>query len=133
MRFYGKEFDYYGKNKIISGFKRVLCCLSCPDLKLIESLVTYVLIEVSYSKFVFGQVLDLTKLYNCVDYGYIKENLVLQVRKFPKKVEIKEHKVFTYSEFIKFRHHFEYEIISFSVSIFFNIITFQMINSKSFY
>lgn len=47
----------------------------------------------------------------CVDYGYIKENLVLQVRKFPKKVEIKEHKVFTYSEFIKFRHHFEDYVI----------------------
>lgn len=47
----------------------------------------------------------------CVDYGYLKENLVLQVKKFPKKIENKEHKVFTYWEFIKFRYHVEDYVI----------------------
>lgn len=47
----------------------------------------------------------------CVDYGYLKENLVLQVKKFPKKVEIKEHKVYTYLQFIKFRHNLDSYII----------------------
>lgn len=38
----------------------------------------------------------------CVDYGYIQENIVKQVKNFNKKYEIKEHKTYSKKEFKKF-------------------------------
>lgn len=56
----------------------------------------------------------------CVEYGYIKDNLILQVRKFPKKVEVKEHVVYTYWQFIKFRHYLD----NFVIKQYFNFMYF---------
>lgn len=41
----------------------------------------------------------------CVNKSYIKENLVLCIDKFPKKVEKKGHNIYTIWEFRKFRHY----------------------------
>lgn len=47
----------------------------------------------------------------CIKCGYLKENLVLLVGKFPKKNESKKHNVYTLWEFRKFRRHIKDKII----------------------
>ena len=47
----------------------------------------------------------------CVDYDYLSRNLVLDVRKFPRKVENKEHKVYNIWQFRWFRFHLKHKII----------------------
>lgn len=57
----------------------------------------------------------------CVDYDYLTENLVLQVKKFPKKIEIKKHNVYTIWEFRKFRFHLK----NYVIKEFFNFMYFN--------
>lgn len=47
----------------------------------------------------------------CFTYSYISENIVLQVERFPKRIENKKHNVYTLSEFRKFRKHLDNKII----------------------
>lgn len=47
----------------------------------------------------------------CVDYSYISNNLVLQVKNFPKKIELKQHRVYNLWEFLKFTSHLENYVI----------------------
>ncbi len=47
----------------------------------------------------------------CMYCDYLKENIVLQIPKFKKKIEKKEHHVYTLKEFRKFRKHLDDYII----------------------
>ena len=47
----------------------------------------------------------------CVFCDYVKENVVLQVPKFKKKIENKKHNVYTLNEFLKFRRNLDNYVI----------------------
>lgn len=47
----------------------------------------------------------------CVDYDYLTENLVRKVKKFPKKIECKERRVYNIWQFIWFSLHLKHKII----------------------
>lgn len=56
----------------------------------------------------------------CVNKGYITENIVSSVDKFPKKIEEKKYDVYTLWEFRKFRHH----LTDFVIKQYFNFMYF---------
>jgi len=56
----------------------------------------------------------------CIYCDYLKENLVLQVPKFKKKIEHKEYNVYTLKEFRKFRKHLK----NYTIKQYFNFMYF---------
>ena len=115
-------FDTLSRNfklHIISYFKdKNICDLTKSDIMDWQTMI----LEKNYSNsfnrniyYTFSSFMNY-----CVNKGYVEENIVLSVGKFPKKIEKKEHNVYTIWQFRKFRHYIQ----DFVIKQYFNFMFF---------